>query len=157
MKKQMTIFMCCMATALAIWYGSTITNTDKIKTKVASEPEQYYIESPKEAAARARKQNEARIQKQNQPKQITMESKHDKLDAFTMAQDFIESRLKCPRTAKWPWISYKKVTVHLGNGRYQISSYLDAQNSFGALVRTHFICVVQHTGGSDWRLINLTM
>ena len=83
--------------------------------------------------------------------------KHDKLDAFAMAQDFVESNLKCPRTAKWPWISYSEVTVHLGSGKYQISSYLDAQNGFGALVRIHFICIVQHVGGSNWRLVKLVM
>ena len=83
--------------------------------------------------------------------------KHDKLGAFTIAQDFIESNLICPRTAKWPWISYSKVTVHLGNGRYRISSYLDAQNGFGALIRINFICVVEHISGDRWRLVKLTM
>ncbi len=102
-----------------------------------------------------------RPSKNRSPKPLNItyktKSEHDKLGAFTIAQDFIESRLKCPRTAKWPWISYSKVTVHLGNGRYQISSYLDAQNGFGALVRTHFICTVEHIGGDRWRLVNLTM
>ena len=82
---------------------------------------------------------------------------HSKLDAFTITQDFVEANLKCPRTAKWPWISYSKVTVHLGNGCYQISSYLDAQNGFGAMVRINFVCVVEHISGSNWRLIKLLM
>ena len=101
----------------------------------------------------ARKQKEAndRVKEQQEKPQ------HDKLDAFTIAQDFVESNLRCPRTAKWPWISYSKVTVHLGDGKYQISSYLDAQNGFGAMVRIHFVCIVQHTGGSNWRLVKLVM
>lgn len=90
-------------------------------------------------------------------KEFEVKPEHDKLGAFTIAQNFVESNLRCPRTAKWPWISYSKVTVHLGNGRYQISSYLDAQNGFGALVRINFICVVEHISGDRWRLINLTI
>ena len=96
-------------------------------------------------------------EKQTQVSQVQVKPEHNKLDAFTIAQDFIESKLKCPHTAKWPWISYSKVTVHLGNGRYQISSYLDAQNGFGALIRIHFTCVVEHISGDRWRLVKLTM
>ncbi len=88
---------------------------------------------------------------------VTQKPKHHYFDAYDMAKDFVMSRLKCPRTAKWPWFVKKDHTRHLGNGRYQISSYLDAQNGFGALIRVHFICIVQHTGGYNWRLINLTM
>ncbi len=96
-------------------------------------------------------------QKPGRTRQAQVKPEHDKLGAFTIAQDFIESNLKCPRTAKWPWIDYTSVTVPLGNGRYQVSSYLDAQNGFGAMVRIHFVCTVEHISGDRWRLIKLTI
>lgn len=88
---------------------------------------------------------------------VTQKPKHYYFDAYDMAKDFVTRRLKCPRTAKWPWFVKENHTRHLGNGRYQISSYLDAQNGFGALIRVHFVCIVQHISGSRWRLISLTM
>lgn len=110
-----------------------------------------FSETSKETLEQIKARVEAEVQAE------VKKPKHNKLGAFTIAQDFIGSRLKCPRTAKWPWVSYSKVTVHLGNGRYRISSYLDAQNGFGALVRIHFICVVEHISGDRWRLIKLIM
>ena len=98
------------------------------------------------------------IERLNRTKQAQVKPKYDKLklDAWCMAQRFVEQSLKCPRTVKWPWVSYSKVTTHLGNGRYRCASYFDAQNSFGAMIRTNFVCVVEHTGGSKWRLESLT-
>ncbi|KKN53705.1 hypothetical protein LCGC14_0599600 [marine sediment metagenome] len=107
-----------------------------------------------EALKRNRAKAAARVKAEARPK-------HDECSAYTMAQDFVTSRLKCPSTAKWPgfWagVSYSEITFHLGGGKYRISSYLDAQNGFGAMVRVNFICVVEHVGGSRWRLVSLTM
>jgi hypothetical protein len=76
---------------------------------------------------------------------------HSETMAHIMCQDFVKNRLKAPRTAKFPRSSEAR-TTDLGNGRYRVISYVDAQNSFGALIRTRYACTVQYTGNDRWRL-----
>jgi predicted RNA-binding Zn-ribbon protein involved in translation (DUF1610 family) len=80
--------------------------------------------------------------------------KHDAVSAWTMCQSFVKDRLKAPRTAKWPW-GYTDYVTHLGDGRYKIKAYVDSQNAFGAMIRTHFTAEVRWTGGDNWRLESL--
>jgi len=68
------------------------------------------------------------------------------------AHDFVEARLKAPSTASF---GDAKV-VPMGGGEYLVSSYVDAQNAFGAMLRTHYDCTVRTTDGGDhFRLVNL--
>jgi len=60
-----------------------------------------------------------------------------KKDAWVCAIDVVENRLKSPSTADF--CSYPEATItDLGNNRYRIKGYVDAQNSFGATVRSQF-------------------
>jgi uncharacterized iron-regulated membrane protein len=55
--------------------------------------------------------------------------------------------LVAPRTAKWP--SARKAVegiTCLGDEEFLVESYVDAQNRFGALVRTYFTCRVKVEG-----------
>ena len=62
---------------------------------------------------------------------------NDERDAWVCAQNVVESRLKSPSTADF--CSYPEATVtDLGSNRYKITGYVDAQNSFGAVVRSYF-------------------
>ena len=65
------------------------------------------------------------------------EFENDESDAWVCAQNVVESRLKSPSTADF--CSYPEATVtDLGNNRYRITGYVDAQNSFGVVVRSYF-------------------
>lgn len=79
---------------------------------------------------------------------------HDEITAYTMCQKFVEDRLKAPRTAKFPW-SASELTTDLGDGRYQVRAHVDAENSFGAMLRTRFVCTVQWVSGETWHLESL--
>jgi hypothetical protein len=79
----------------------------------------------------------------------------DKLDAKIMAQQFLEERLKAPSTADYPWVETDKVVTELSNDKYRYQSYVDAENSFGAKVRTNFEIVVQYVGDDKWKLISI--
>lgn len=81
---------------------------------------------------------------------------HSAVAAYTMCKSFVRDRLKAPRTARFPW-SASESTIDLGSGRYHVTSYVDAQNAFGAMLRTKFDCTVQWTGGDNWRLEELVM
>jgi len=94
-----------------------------------------------------------------------MESKYkqvDTSDAEAIAQTLCNMRvkegLKAPRTAKYPWTA----NVHVSGGRASMTSYVDAQNSFGALIRTHYFCAVQYGGGkpgdvANWSVVDFSV
>jgi len=75
--------------------------------------------------------------------------------AHAMAKQFVENNLKAPATADFPRQATSIYQDH--QGRWVVTSYVDAQNSFGANVRTHWKCVLHHTGGGNWRLDELEM
>jgi hypothetical protein len=36
-----------------------------------------------------------------------------------------------------------------------VSSYVDSQNSFGALIRTQYVAKMKYLSGQKWRLVDL--
>ncbi len=75
-------------------------------------------------------------------------------DAYFMATRFVRESLKSPRSAKFP--PDREATVrHLGDNQFVISSYVDAENSFGALIRSHYICVIHSNDGNTFSLDSL--
>ena len=66
----------------------------------------------------------------------------NKIDAIVCAQQKVREQLKAPSTAKFPYQS-EMIIETKDNLKYKIGSYVDAQNGFGAMIRTHFICDVQ--------------
>lgn len=71
-------------------------------------------------------------------------------------EQFIPDRLKAPATAK-----YSGVTVSMPNARsygdeYTVTGSVDSENSFSALVRSTFTCVV-HSSGDQWVLVSATV
>lgn len=60
------------------------------------------------------------------------------LDAWVCAQDIVNSKLKAPSTAKF--CSYTEATVtYNGGSDYTVEGYVDAENGYGAKIRTNFI------------------
>jgi hypothetical protein len=73
------------------------------------------------------------------------------IEAFVMSQEFVKRALKAPSTAEFPWYEDGFVT-RLGDGRFRVSAYLDAQNSFGAQLRSRYSCVVKSARDGSWSL-----
>jgi hypothetical protein len=70
--------------------------------------------------------------------------------AFLIAKRFITDQLKAPSSAEFsgtifPEYRYSK----LPDGSWRISSWVDAQNGFGAKLRKNWVCELRQTG-SDW-------
>ena len=64
--------------------------------------------------------------------------------SITLCEMRARDTLKAPRSAKFPWV--KKASF---DGSLAIlNSYVDAQNSFGALIRTNYICTLRYKGGA---------
>ena len=79
--------------------------------------------------------------------------------AYSKAKDYVKQRLKAPSTAKFPFqlFSTDVLVNYLGDGQYLVRSYVDSQNSFGAMIRTYFQCVLQYNDRTEsMGLISLT-
>lgn len=79
-----------------------------------------------------------------------------KLDAYAMAKVVVTRTLKAPRSAHFPpfWEQEAHVTSQ-DDGTFLVRSYVDAHNTFGAMIRTAFTLVMQPLDNGDWRPIAL--
>ena len=81
---------------------------------------------------------------------------HTDAEAFTVAEYVVKENLKAPSTAQFCKITEATIT-YLGNKKYEIKGWVDAQNSFGAMIRQNF--TVTYTAvkkGSDIGCTNAT-
>ncbi len=67
-----------------------------------------------------------------------------KATATNCAKEKILSSLKSPSTAEFPFT----LTTYRDGGYWIVNSYVDAQNSFGATLRTNFSCKIL---GTNWK------
>lgn len=71
---------------------------------------------------------------------------------WVATQEYVEGQLLSPSSAKFRFGGFRDV-VNLGNDRYRVDSYVDAQNGFGAEIRRKFTCeVIKIKGG--WGIKN---
>lgn len=86
---------------------------------------------------------------------VEKEEKDLSIRAFVLSKHFVESFLKSPSTADFPFLDYS--VLELGDDRYSIQSYVDSQNSFGATMRTRWKAVLRYNGGSESDINNWTL
>lgn len=73
----------------------------------------------------------------------------DKLLAYNLATDFVIASLQEPSTAEFPNTKERlKHVKHLGEKRYQIDSWVDSQDTYGAMRRRSFSCTIEVDGSS---------
>ncbi len=76
--------------------------------------------------------------------------------AFVMTQDVVARRLKAPRTAKFPYITDPEVVVRPGSDcSYSVVAYVDAQNGFGAMLRTRYVATIKAFPDGRWQIQDL--
>lgn len=72
--------------------------------------------------------------------------------AYLAAQELVAERLVSPATASFPVAGEKGAHVDKSDGcRYLISSYVDSQNLFGAVVRSKFDAIMVLSPDGAWR------
>ena len=68
---------------------------------------------------------------------------HNSLYAYSFAEKNVKDMLKSPATAEFPSSSEQdQHTKYIGDNTYEINSYVDSQNGFGAMMRTRFSCKI---------------
>lgn len=75
--------------------------------------------------------------------------------AWDMCSEFVRDRLKAPKTADFAEYRDVGTSVIRSGRRFVVDGYVDAENSFGANLRTQYICTVQPVGGDRWQLLDL--
>lgn len=73
--------------------------------------------------------------------------------AWVAAQYRVEARLKNPKSAKFPFGGASEHVRHVGNDVYDVRSWVDAKNAFGAVVRTKFHLRIQRLASDKWQLV----
>jgi len=87
----------------------------------------------------------------------------DDMDARIYAKLYVEKALKAPATAKWP----SSTSYYVENAKdkkgnhlkdvWEVSGYVDSQNSFGAMIRSQWYVKLKKTGTDSWKLLNIKM
>lgn len=68
-------------------------------------------------------------------------------EARSVCEGWVEDRLKSPATADFSGVSTRAV-----GGQYEVAGQVDAENGFGATVRTAWTCAVRYdTATEEWR------
>jgi hypothetical protein len=80
--------------------------------------------------------------------------------AGIQCEEFVKNRLKAPSTADFPFLD--RTVIPEGANTYIVRSYVDAQNGFGAMIRSDFRCEIRYNGGEDaditnWTLVSLSL
>lgn len=76
-------------------------------------------------------------------------------EAYAEAEAIVSKYLKSPSTAKFPSMSEVNIK-DLGAEGFQVEGYVDAQNSFGAMLRQNWEMVFQFVGdGVDVRVVGI--
>lgn len=82
----------------------------------------------------------------------------DRSDACFMSQKFVKQSLKAPATAQFPdWTEENCSATHTGD-TWTVTSYVDAQNGFGALIRSDYtVGMAYHPDRDTWTLTNISV
>lgn len=69
----------------------------------------------------------------------------DKIAAIVTAKHAVEMSLKAPATARF----HHELAESTNDGRWVVTGQVDAQNSFGALLRKSYVCTLQYNQQDD--------
>lgn len=82
---------------------------------------------------------------------------HDAGMACIMAEKLIKQQLKSPSSARFDYGDCKGNATRSGDA-WTLRSYVDADNSFGAHIRTRYVAKLTNVPPSDtWRLVELQL
>lgn len=71
--------------------------------------------------------------------------------AFDRCEEYVTAKLKAPASADFGDASL----LDHGAGRYTVTGSVDAQNSFGAMIRNRYSCELQVDGNGTWTAVDV--
>lgn len=76
-------------------------------------------------------------------------------NAHGLCKNWVEELLKAPSTAEHP--SIDDASILESGTHWIVNSYVDAQNGFGAMLRTGYRCEIEPAGDDRWRLVDISL
>lgn len=73
---------------------------------------------------------------------------------YQFTKRLVQQNLKAPTTAKFPGISAAEFR-RVDDITWIVHCYVDSQNAFGAMIRTHYRAKVMFLGNDTWKLLDL--
>lgn len=75
------------------------------------------------------------------------------------SEEFVKARLRSPSTADFPFLENENsFATAVGDCTFVVLSYVDAQNAFGATVRSSYVARIKYDqAAEEWQLIELAM
>lgn len=67
-------------------------------------------------------------------------------EVWAMSKSFIKDQLKSPKSADFPTYGDNNVSITNSGDYYKVTGYVDAENSFGAEIRSKFSLVLKKSG-----------
>lgn len=87
---------------------------------------------------------------------VTLHAQYgEKIEAITWAPNFVKKRLKSPSSADFSLLNTRYTMTQCG--AWTISSYVEAQNAYGVMVRTPYRASVTKVSKDAWKLNDLQM
>jgi hypothetical protein len=124
------------------------------------DPARYETEAARIAEEKAKEAETARQQAEAEAAAKRAEECGEKNEsiAYVMSQEFVKRQLRAPATADFPsWPDEYQVRA-MGECKYQVRSYVDAQNGFGALIRSNYSAVLLlHPEDDSWSALEVNI
>lgn len=81
---------------------------------------------------------------------------------YVIAQEAVKQELKSPSTANFPYSSEAIFIGGLTDSIYNVGSYVDSQNGFGAMIRSDFNVRLKYKGGEmddykNWQVLRVNI
>lgn len=135
-------------------YSSFLREKEEKEKQEAEKQEQRDAERERvRQQSRDEEDRKAQLKKQRE-----IETADYSTQAYIQCKKFVKEKLKAPASADFPFLDFE--TSRLPSHVYEVRSYVDAQNSFGATIRSNWSCKVQFWGTNvyildEWRLLDL--
>lgn len=73
----------------------------------------------------------------------------ERVECWTLAVEKVKANLKSPSTAEFPFSAVNSdVNITKSGNKYTVKSWVDAQNSFGATIRSNFTVTIEKNGNN---------
>lgn len=111
-----------------------------------------YAASNVETPPRGQKSDATGVQSASAPK-VDWRSRDNSAIALGRVQKQVQQYLKSPGSAKFPgWAEATAHVARMPNHQYLVRSWVDSQNDFGAMLRTHYSALATQTDEYAWKI-----
>lgn len=123
------------------------------------DPERHTQEVARIAEERVRGLEEERARQTLEAAELRQREcgERNETGAYIMSQHYVKQQLRAPSTADFPW-AHEISTLAIGDCKFKINAYVDAQNGFGAMLRTRYSAImIYYPEEESWNALELNM